>query len=199
MNKQEFLKALASDAPAPGGGGGSAYVGALGLSLSQMALTISSKTAKEEKLPSIQSLITQIEALRNSLYGMIEADANAFLPLSKAYKLAKSDPSRAEKIQQGLVTAAEAPLEMMRMNYRGIQLHKEAMMLSNKMIVSDVGTGTTISLSSLKGAYINVLVNTKSIKDEQQRIELENEASDLLENGQQIAEEVYSEILQLMR
>lgn len=199
MDNKEFLDALASDAPAPGGGGGSAYVGALGLSLSQMALTVSAKTAKEEKLPSIQNLITEIDDLRNQLYDMIEGDARAFIPLSNAYKLPKSDPDRANKIQEGLIMAAQAPLEMMRLNHQGIQLQKEAMSLSNKMIVSDVGTGIIISQSSLKGAYMNVFVNTKSIKDEQQRLKIEEEANKLLENGHQIAEEVYSEILQLMR
>ncbi|XJS11651.1 cyclodeaminase/cyclohydrolase family protein [Aerococcaceae bacterium WGS1372] len=199
MDKKDFLKALASDAATPGGGGGSAYVGALGLSLSEMALTISAKTTKEEIVPTIQQLITQIKDLRNNLYGMIEADAEAFIPLSNAYKLSKSDPERLEKIQQGLVTAAQAPLDIMRMNYKAIQLHQKAMSLSNKMIVSDVGTGAIISQSSLKGAYMNVLVNTKSIKDKQTRSIIEEEATDLLEKGQKISEKVYSEILQLMR
>lgn len=199
MDTKEFLDALASDAATPGGGGGSAYVGALGLSLSQMAVTISAKSAKEASQPLYVDLISRCESLKNRLYEMIKADAEAFLPLANAYKLPKSDLSRHTAIQSGLINAAQAPLEMMRLNHQVILLHKEAMDLANKMIISDVATGVTISLSSLKGAYINVLVNTKSIKDEESKQILEKEANDLLTSGEEIAVDVYSKILQLMR
>lgn len=198
MDKKNFLDALASDAATPGGGGGSAYVGALGLSLSQMALTISAKSANEVNIPLFDELIRQIESLRQDLYDLIEGDADAFIPLANAYKLPKSEPGRSEEIQKGLITAAQAPLSMMRLNHQAILLHQEAMHLANKMIISDVATGVTISLSSLKGAYINVLVNTKSIKDDETKQKFEKEAKELLSAGEEIAAEVYTRILQLM-
>lgn len=198
MDKQEFLEALASDAAAPGGGGGSAYVGAVGVALSQMALRVSLKTAKGEDVSVIENLVAEMESLRQALFAMVQKDADAFLPLSQAYKLPKSDLTRAEKIQKGLAFAAEVPMEMMRLNAEAIRLHQLAKPLANKMIVSDVGTGVIISLSSLKGAYMNVLVNTKSIKEEGLRKKLEDEGRYLFEVGIQMAEEVYSDIINLM-
>lgn len=199
MDSEKFLEALASDAPAPGGGGGSAYTAAIGVSLSEMALNISLKTAKADDVQSINEVLAQLAYLRKKFYQMIEADAEAFLPLSQAYKLPKSDPLRDDKIQAGLVTAAKAPLDLMRLSYHAIRQHKKAMSLSSKMLVSDVGTGVIISLSALKGAYVNVLVNTRLMKSEGFRATFEDEAEHLLSDGSQMGESVYAEILKLMR
>lgn len=200
MEILDFIDALASADPAPGGGGGSAYAGAMGLSLSQMALNITLKSAKkEEDKQTLALVIQELEALRQEMYQMIQADAKAFLPLSQAYKLSKTDPERDAKIQAGLVSAVQVPMETLRMNYKGIRLHQQAKSLSSKMLISDVGTGATISLSSLKGAYMNVLVNTRSIKDVESRQAIESEAEYLLKSGARMAEEVYSDILELMR
>ncbi|UUX33575.1 cyclodeaminase/cyclohydrolase family protein [Fundicoccus culcitae] len=199
MESEQFLESLASDAAAPGGGGGSAYTAAIGVSLSEMALNISLKTAKADDVELMNEVIPQLAYLRKKFYQMIDADAEAFLPLSQAYKLPKTDPLRDDKIQAGLVSAAKAPLELMRLSYHAIRQHKKALTLSSKMMVSDVGTGVIISLSALKGAHINVLVNSRLMTSDGYRKTFEDEANHLLEDGSKIADYVYSEVLKLMR
>ena len=97
MVDTEFIEALASKAPTPGGGGASAYAGALASALASMVgnLTVGKKKYAdvEERM---QAELVELEGTRGHLLALIDEDARAFEPLAAAYGMPKgSDEERA--------------------------------------------------------------------------------------------------------
>ena len=83
LSCEAFLAELAGNAPAPGGGGAAALVGAAGAALGNM---VGSLTVGKKKYAAVEADILALNersaALRKRLEGLVQADAEAFLPLS---------------------------------------------------------------------------------------------------------------------
>ncbi len=94
LSCEGFLEELASKAAAPGGGGASALVGAAGVALGSM---VGSLTVGKKKYAAVEADIAALnvraEALRKRLEALVQADAEAFLPVAAAYKLPKETPA----------------------------------------------------------------------------------------------------------
>ena len=180
-----FLDALASKAPVPGGGGASALVGALGAALCTMVgnYTVGKKKYAEVE-EDVKNLMAKAEDLRARLLALVDADAAAFEPLSKAYAIPKDDPSRAEVMEACLRDAAATPMEISEMLEKG-----------SVMMLSDVGTGVIFCWSALYGAALNVKVNTKSMADRAYAKAMNDEVDTLVERYWKIAERVYESVL----
>ena len=99
---EDFVFALASNAPVPGGGGASALVGAVGIALGDM---VGSLTLGKKKYADVQADIERLKErageIERELLNLIERDAEVFEPLSRAYGLPKETPEE----------QAEAPAE----------------------------------------------------------------------------------------
>lgn len=114
MVDTEFVEALASKAPTPGGGGASAYAGALASALASMVgnLTVGKKKyADVEERDAAE--VVELDDTRAHLLSLIDEDARAFEPLAAAYGMPKdTDAERAAQsaaLQQALVGACEVP------------------------------------------------------------------------------------------
>ena len=191
-----FLDALASKAPTPGGGGASALVGALGAALCTM---VGNYTVGKQKYAGVEEdvkvLMAKAEDLRARLLALVDADAAAFEPLSKAYAIPKDDPNRAQVMEQCLRDAAAAPMEILRLSCEVIDLHSEMLEKGSVMMLSDVGTGVVLCQSAMQGAALNVKVNTKSMADRAYAQAMNDEVDGLVKRYWKIAERVYESIL----
>ena len=107
MPVSEFTAALASSSPAPGGGGASALAAALGAALACMVgnLTVGKKKYAENE-SRLRELIAEAQSLRERLLALVDADAEAFLPLAAAYRLPKDAPGRDAVMEKCLADAA---------------------------------------------------------------------------------------------
>lgn len=192
----DFAAALASKAPVPGGGGASALVGALGAALCSMVAnyTVGKKkyAAVEED---VQAILARADELREKLLALVEEDAAAFEPLSRAYAIPKDDPSRDEVMERCLRTAAAPPMELLRLSCQAIDLHRQLLDKGSVMVLSDVGTGVIFCWSALYGAALNVKVNTRSMKDRAYAEALNREADELVSQYRKIAGEVYEAVM----
>ena len=87
----EFVEVLASKAPVPGGVGASALVGAVGTALGNM---VGSLTVGKKKYADVEADIIALKekatALQADFLRLVEADAEAFEPLAKAYGMPTS-------------------------------------------------------------------------------------------------------------
>ena len=118
LSCEGFLEELASKAAAPGGGGASALVGAAGVALGSM---VGSLTVGKKKYAAVEADIAALnvraEALRKRLEVLVQADAEAFLPVAAAYKLPKETPEqqahKAAVLEKALDRACAVPLEVM--------------------------------------------------------------------------------------
>lgn len=176
-----FAEALASKTSVPGGGGASAMVGALGIALCSMAGNF---TAGKKKFAAveedIQRMLSEGEALRNRLIELVDADAAAFEPLSRAYAMPKEDPNRPQVMEEATLHACQTPVEMVRCCARALLLLEEMLEKGSKMLISDVGCGALLCKAAMESAALNVFVNTAALKDRNTAAKLEKEVDDIL-------------------
>ncbi|MCL1848208.1 MAG: cyclodeaminase/cyclohydrolase family protein [Clostridiales bacterium] len=191
-NLTAFADVLASKAAVPGGGGGCALVGALGAALGSMVANLTvGKKAYAEVEADVVKLLEEADALRAELLGLIDEDAVAFEPLSKAYSIPKDDPTRDETMEKCLKIAADVPMRILRTCCRVIDLQKGFAEKGSKLAVSDAGCGVVFCKAAMQGAALNVMINTKSMQDRAYADGLNEEVKSLLDKYGKAADEVY--------
>ena len=195
LSCREFVSALSSKSPVPGGGGASAYVGAIGSALGNMvgSLTVGKKKYADVE-QDIISLMDRMTEVQNELLRMVDRDAEVFEPLSKAYGLPKkTDEEKAERaliMEAALKDACSVPLEIMELCCKAIELQKEFAEKGSSLVLSDAGVGAALCRAALVGASFNVFINTKSMADTEYASNANKRANDLLEKYVPLADEV---------
>lgn len=169
----QFNDKLCSSDPIPGGGGASALVGALSASLCSMVgnLTTGKKKYAEYQVD-IERIIEQSNRLNKVMQDLINEDARAFEPLSKAYGIPKDDPTREETLEKALVDAAVAPFRIIEVSCEIASLIKELVVKGSRLAISDVGVAASLLRSCASGAAMNVYINTKLMKNRDYALEL---------------------------
>ncbi len=191
-----FARALASKAPVPGGGGASAVAGALGAALCSMVGSLTLGKGQYAGVENdVKSMMDRAEGLRARLLELVDGDAAAFEPLSRAYAIPKDDPCRGEVMERCLRDAAAVPMEILRLSCEGIDLHREMERKGNAMLMPDVGIGAIMCWAALYGAWLTVKVNTRSMSDREYAEELNDQADALVEKYWKMAEEVYEAVM----
>ena len=195
MSVREFGAILAAKTSVPGGGGASALVAAMGVALGSMVgnFTLGKKKYADVE-PEIIRLMDEAEKLRGELLDCIDEDAAAFEPLSKAYGIPKEEPGRDETLEKCLRDAAAAPMKILELSCRCVELHKEFAEKGSAMMVSDAGTGVTFCQAAMRGAAINVKVNTKLMKDRAHAEEMNRHVDELMAKYVPLADEVFESV-----
>ncbi len=192
----QFIKALSSKAPVPGGGGASALAGAIGTALASMVGNLTSGKKKyAEYQPDIERILEEAERLTTKLLQLIEEDAAVFEPLSKAYGLPKGTPeelAHKEAVMEGaLYEASLVPLRIMETAVEAIRLQEELSVKGSVLAISDVGVGAKLLEAALQGASLNVYINTKLMKNREQAEELKQRAEALIQEGAERSQQVF--------
>ena len=191
----EFVDLLASKTAVPGGGGGSALVGALGIALGNMvgALTVGKQKYADVE-DEIIELMADSNALQNELLLLVDADAEAFEPLSKAYGIPKDDPTREKIMEDALRAATATPMDIMRACARAIDIIAQFAEKGSIMAISDAGVGAAFARAAIIGASFNVYINTKSMTDREYAGKVNAEVEALLEEYVAKAEEIVAKV-----
>lgn len=195
----EFIELLASKAPVPGGGAASAYVGALGMALGSMVgnLTLGKKKYADVEAD-IRELIGQASILIERFKVLVVRDAEAFTPVSAAYRMPQGTEdekaARESALQQALAGAAEAPLEIAEACVEAIRLHQSFMEKGTRLAISDVGVGVLFCKAALQGAALNVQINTHVMKDASLKAALEARLIQALRVGVEQADRIHAEV-----
>ena len=196
----EFASELAAKVSVPGGGGAAAMVGALGAALCSMSGVF---TAGKEKFADVeddmQRMLAEAERIRLRLIELVDEDAAAFFPLSKAYGIPKEDPTRAETLEKCTKDALAGPLEMVREVCKTIDLLEEMAAKCSRLIVSDSGCGATLCRAALEAAAMNVFINTKTLTDRAFADEVEGEVDGLMNEYMPKAEAVAASVMEYIR
>lgn len=194
-NIDKFLEALASSAPTPGGGGAAALCGALGIALGNM---VGSLTLGKKKYADVQEDIAELnakaEALRAGFVALVDADAEAFAPLSRAYAIPKDDPARDEIMEPALLRAAEAPLEIMRKCAEALDLISGYAAKGSALAISDAGCAAALCGAAIEAAALNVKINTKSMKNRAVADNINAEMNELLQKYFVLSQEIYNDV-----
>ena len=197
---EEFVDVLASKAPVPGGGGASALVGAIGTALGNM---VGSLTVGKKKYADVEAEMWELKAksdkLQAELLRLIERDAEVFEPLSKAYGMPRAtEEEKAEKarvMEIVLKDACSVPMEIMEKCCEAIDIIVEFAAKGSVLAISDAGVGVAFCKAALKGASLNVYINTKSMQNREYAEELNAKCDAMLEKYTKIADEVFDSVL----
>lgn len=204
MEIQEFTQQLASSQPVPGGGGSSALAGALGAALGQMVanLTIGKKRYAEVE-EEIQKVCRELSSLQEEMLHLADRDEEVFAPLAKAYALPKNTPeeqaAKEAVMEERLLDAALVPLEVMEKAFHMLDLIEILEEKGSRMAVSDAGVSVQFVRTAVLGAAMNVYINTKSMKNREKAMELNQKADQLTAAASQKADWIYSQVLQQLR
>ena len=195
-----FIRELSSDAPVPGGGGASGLVAAVGMSLGNMVMALTTGKKKyAEYQDEIDSIIANANSITRELLDAMDKDAVAFEPLAKAYGLPKSTEEeiahRNKVLEEALVVASEAPLELMEKIVEAIKVTKRVAEIGSKLAISDAGVAVQCLKAALNGASLNVFINTKMMKDRDKADEFDKRADEMIRVGNEMADEVYAKVL----
>lgn len=195
----EFIDALASKSPTPGGGGASALVASIGIALGCM---VGNFTTGKKKYADVEDdileLLKKSKALIDKTNKLVQADAEAFEPLSKAYSLpSETEQQRIDKekiLQKALISATMVPLEIAECCLEGLKLIEQFAKKGNSLVISDAGVGAVLCKSALQGAKLSVLINLKLMKDETLKKELQSRMAAIEAEGLKLAAQIYKDV-----
>ena len=195
MTINDFSDALASSAPVPGGGGVSALVSALGAGLGVMvgSLTIGKKKYAANE-PELREITAQAKRIQERLLELVDADAECFEPLSRAYAMPKDAPERDAVMESCLALAASAPMEIAEISCRAIELMERFALLGSALAVSDAGCGAAIVKSALQAASLNVFINTKTLQNRALAEEMNAKCLGMLDKYGKMADEIFETV-----
>ncbi len=200
----QMIEELSSKAPVPGGGGASAYVGALGMALGSMVgnLTLGKKKYKDVE-QDILVFLEKSEDVIRKLKELVNRDAEAFYPLSQAYGLPQETEEekniKNEVLQKALVEATAVPMEIARYSSKAIDLLEEYARIGTRIAISDAGVGAAFCMAALQGAKLNVLINTRIMKDAALKLDTEAELEEIVSKGIAKAEKVFKHVESLLK
>ncbi|MCI8531627.1 MAG: cyclodeaminase/cyclohydrolase family protein [Lachnospiraceae bacterium] len=196
---EEFVEVLASKAPVPGGGGASALVGAIGMALGNM---VGSLTVGKKKYADVEADILTLKekatALQADFLRLVEADAEAFEPLAKAYGMPReTEEEKAEKARVMAIVLKDAcavPMEIMEKCCEAIDVIEEFAAKGSALAISDAGVGVVFCKAALLGASLNVFINTKSMADKEYAASLNEKADKMIADYSKKADEIFAAV-----
>ncbi len=196
---EEFVDVLASKAPVPGGGGASALVGAIGMALGNM---VGSLTVGKKKYADVEADIIALKekatALQADFLRLVDADAEAFEPLSRAYGMPKeTEEQKAEKARVMAIVLKDAcavPMEIMEKCCEAIDVIEEFAAKGSALAISDAGVGVVFCKAALLGASLNVYINTKSMADKEYAASLNEKADKMIADYSKKADEIFAAV-----
>jgi formiminotetrahydrofolate cyclodeaminase len=194
---KQFLEAIGSSAPTPGGGGVSAYAGAMGIALGSMVgnLTLGKKKYADVQAD-VERLTAEAQELMTKLAAMVQQDAECFTPLVQAYKLPKTMAAaqRDAILEQALVGACSVPLAIMKTSLRALEVHRELASKGNTMAISDVGAGVQFLRAAILGASLNIYINARLMKNRTEADRMIQEVEQIIADGSQLADQIFDQV-----
>ncbi len=165
-----FAEETAAESVAPGGGSISAYVGALGVSLGTMVANLSShKAGWDDKWEFYSDWAVKGQAYKNKLLHLVDEDTIAFGKIIDGFRMPKSTEeekeARKQAIEEATIYATEIPFLVMETAYNSMEVMQAMIKEGMQSSISDAGVGALCARTAVVGAYFNVKINAKDIKD----------------------------------
>jgi glutamate formiminotransferase len=163
---EPFVEQLAAPTATPGGGSAAAASGAMGAALAHMVASMSrGKKAYLQYERELSEAIARLAQLREELKAAIDADAESYNAVMKAYKQAKESANAVGIIDAALKQATSVPLSVAERAREVVRIAEKLLPITNPNMKSDLTTGTALARAAMEGALANVEINLASIKD----------------------------------
>jgi glutamate formiminotransferase/formiminotetrahydrofolate cyclodeaminase len=191
----DFVNETASESPAPGGGSVSALSAALGVALGSMVANLSAdKRGWEDKLSVFSEWAEKAQAIKKELIFLVDEDTNAFNKIMDSFQLPKNTDEeksiRIAAIESASVYATEIPLKTMKVAFSSVEILKYMVEHGNPNSITDAGVGLLCIKTAVRGAYFNVMVNAKGLKDKETARNYASEAKSILQDNHKQIDEI---------
>ena len=165
-----FAEETASESMAPGGGSISAYVGALGVSLGTMVANLSAhKAGWDDRWKEFSDWAVKGQVYKNKLLFLVDEDTNSFNKIIEGFRMPKGTAEekelRKKAIEDATKYATEIPFQVMQTAHDSIEVMEAMLKDGIQNSLSDAAVGVLCAKTAVTGAYFNVRINAKDIKD----------------------------------
>jgi glutamate formiminotransferase len=162
---EPFIEQLAAPTATPGGGSAAAASGAMAAGLASMVASMSrGKKAWLAYETQHSEAIARLAALREDLKASIDADAESYKAVMKAYKAAKEAADGKALINAALREAAGVPLGVAEKSAEVVRIAESLRTITSPMMASDLTTSIALAGAAIKGALANVEINLGSME-----------------------------------
>src|SRR3954467_15564796 len=163
---EPFVEGLAAPTATPGGGSASAAAGAMAAALGQMVASMSrGKKAYLQHERELSDAIARLSQLREELKAAVDADAQSYNDVVKAYKAAKESGDGSGAINIALKNATRIPLGVAERSKQVAALIETLKPITNPKMASDLTVGAALAKAAITGALANVEINLESLED----------------------------------
>jgi len=163
---EPFVEQLAAPTATPGGGSAAAASGAMAAGLATMVASMwRGKKAYLQHERELSEAIARLSQLREELKAGIDADAESFNVVMKAYKQVKESADGDKGIEAALKQATSVPLGVAEKAREVAAIAEKLGPMTNPNMKSDLITAKALAQAAIQGALANVEINLESIKD----------------------------------
>lgn len=170
MSLTAFADETAAESMAPGGGSIAAYVGVLGVSLGAMVANLSShKPGWDNRWKEFSDWAVKGQAYKAKLLALVDEDTRAFNQIIEAFRMPKTNDAekalRQQAVEDATKYATEIPFNVMETACKSMEVMDAMVKIGLQNSLSDAGVGALCAKTAIIGAYFNVRINAKDIKD----------------------------------
>jgi len=170
LDLSSFADETAGESMAPGGGSIAAYVGTLGVALGTMVANLSAhKAGWDDKWEYFSDWAQKGQVYKNKLLFLVDEDTNAFNKIIDGFRMPQSSEeekeARKQAIEDATKYATEIPFQVMETAYESMEVMQAMLKDGLQNSLSDGGVGILCARAAVIGAYFNVRINAKDIKD----------------------------------
>jgi len=184
LTLSSFADETAAESMAPGGGSIAAYVGTLGVALGTMVANLSGhKKEWDHRWKEFSDWAVKGQQYKNKLLHLVDEDTNAFNKIIDGFRMPKDTEEqkklRAEAIEEATKYATQVPFTVMETAFQSMEVMQTMLKDGMQTSLSDSAVGILCAKAAVTGAYFNVKINAKDIKDRAF-------AEDILKRGEDI-------------
>ena len=190
----DYLDALASKQPTPGGGTASAIALCQSASLVAMVANLTIGNDKyQDGWPASKTALSLSISARESAGQLAEQDSAAFDQVMSAFRMAKTTEEekiqRRKMIRQATLVAAQVPYETALLAIELLESMKHLSHNCNGNAVSDIGVAALLATAGCKGALFNVEINLNSLPSDV-GVTLRNGIADINDQCRALSKEI---------
>ncbi|MEN3013828.1 MAG: cyclodeaminase/cyclohydrolase family protein [Endomicrobiia bacterium] len=196
---ENYLNDLASNLPAPGGGSAAALVASAGVSCLLMVANFTvNKKGYEQHQQEIKKIIEELNQLKKELQQYVDKDVQAYLEVSKAYKLPKNTPLdieiRNKQIKLACEEAAKVAFDVMDLSHKCISYSERLLKIGNQNLITDIACGVIFLLAGIQAAKYNVVINLKNLPKTSFVVEKKKQIKRIITDAKIITKKVLQKI-----
>jgi len=166
----QFLEALGSKTPAPGGGATACLAGALACAQAQMVVEYSlNKKRLADYQPMLASARDRLAKARAILLRLGDEDASAYQMLNELTRLDEADERRLLELPAAAQLCADIPLSALATCADAARIIEDLPGKSNEYLASDLTISAILLLAAAESCWHNVQVNLPQLGEDAAR------------------------------